>query len=111
MARMSIVTIYNRAASPADEHDLDQIAGIAPADVALFVDYVAAELAQVLGVPSAVARELIGYHVEAGVVRCRPIGTGGPSASREAELRSVARETALHIVGALRELNAKEWAA
>lgn len=109
--RLSILTIYNTAASPADEYDLDTIAGIAPGDVAGFVDSVGAELGSILGVPSVTARSMIGYHVDAGVVRCRPIGTGPSPTVAEAELRALAREVAMAISGRLREDAAREYAA
>lgn len=102
MPRLATVTITNAASSPAYEYDLDVIAGIAPRDVAPFVDHVGAELAAILGLPAATGRALINFHVEGPVVRCRPIGTG-PSAVAEAELRAVAREVAMAIVGSLRE--------
>ena len=110
--RMSTLTITRAdAAHDDDDPALDVIAGIAPRDVAAFVDHVVAELAALLGVHAQVGRDLIAYNVDAGpVVRCRPIGTG-PSAVAEAELRAVARETALAIVGAFRATVPSERAA
>jgi hypothetical protein len=110
MARLSTLTITTAADSPAFEEELDVIAGIAARDVAPFVDYVGAELGNILGIPAAEGRRLISYHVEGPVVRCKPVGTGS-SVEALAELRAVARESAMAIVGTFRERVASERAA